>query len=78
LIEPTEENSSVAKFLRARGGGIHHIALRVPDLERAVDRLRSAGARLVNEQVQIGAEGYHYVFVHPRSTQGVLLELIQE
>ena len=77
LLEPTGPDSTIAKFLEKRGPGLHHVALRVPDLPAAVERLRAAGARLLNEP-RAGAGGHLYVFVHPASTGGVLLELIQE
>lgn len=77
LLEPTEPDSPVGKFLDKRGEGLHHVALKVPDLTAAVERLRAAGARLLNEP-RAGAGGHIYVFVHPASTGGVLLELIQE
>jgi LAO/AO transport system kinase len=76
LLEPTEPDSVIAKFLEKRGQGLHHIAIRVPDLTATVKRLRASGARLMNEP-QTGAGGHTYVFVHPSSTGGVLLELIQ-
>jgi len=77
LLEPSDSESPIAKFLAKRGPGLHHVALRVPDLRAAVERLRNAGARLLNEP-RAGAGGHLYVFVHPASTGGVLLELIQE
>jgi LAO/AO transport system kinase len=77
LLEPAGADSTISKFLAERGPGLHHVALRVPDLNAAVARLRAAGARLLNEPRQ-GAGGHLYVFVHPASTGGVLLELIQE
>lgn len=77
LLEPASPDSSIAKFLAKRGPGLHHVALRVPDLPAAVERLRAAGARLLNEP-RPGAGGHLYVFVHPASTGGILLELIQE
>jgi len=77
LLEPSASDSPIAKFLEKRGPGLHHVALRVPDLEAAVERLRASGARLLNEP-RPGAGGHLYVFVHPASTGGVLLELIQE
>jgi LAO/AO transport system kinase len=77
LLEPAAPDSPIAKFLEKRGPGLHHVALRVPDLAAAVERLRASGARLLNEPRQ-GAGGHLYVFVHPASTGGVLLELIQE
>jgi LAO/AO transport system kinase len=76
LLEPTESDSVIAKFIEKRGEGLHHVALKVPDLLGAVERLRSAGARIVNDP-RTGAGGHLYVFVHPASTGGVLLELIQ-
>ncbi len=76
LLEPTEPDSVIGRFLEKRGEGLHHIALKVPDLLAAVDRLRLAGARILNEP-RAGAGGHLYVFVHPASTGGVLLELIQ-
>jgi LAO/AO transport system kinase len=77
LLEPTEPDSTIQKFLEKRGPGLHHLALRVPDLEASAARLKAAGARLLNEP-RAGAGGHLYVFVHPASTGGVLLELIQE
>ncbi|MBI1358607.1 MAG: methylmalonyl-CoA epimerase [Acidobacteria bacterium] len=77
LLEPTTPDSAIARFLEKRGEGLHHIALEVDDLEAAVGRLRGQGRRLVTEEIQIGAEGYRYVFVHPSSAGGVLLELIE-
>jgi LAO/AO transport system kinase len=76
LLEPTEAESPVGKFLAKHGEGLHHVALKVPDLNAAVERLRAAGAKLLNEP-RAGAGGHLYVFVHPASTGGVLLELIQ-
>lgn len=77
LLEPSADDSPISQFLQKRGPGLHHIALRVPDLNAAVERLRASGARLLNEP-RTGAGGHTYVFVHPASTGGVLLELIQE
>jgi LAO/AO transport system kinase len=77
LLEPAALDSPISKFLDKRGPGLHHIALRVPDLDAALVRLRKSGARLLNEP-RAGAGGHRYVFIHPASTEGVLLELIQE
>ena len=77
LLEPAAADSPISKFLDKRGPGLHHVALKVPDLIAAVERLRATGARLLNEPRR-GAGGHLYVFVHPASTGGVLLELIQE
>jgi LAO/AO transport system kinase len=76
LLQPSAPDSPIAKFLEKRGPGLHHIALRVPDLNAAVASLKASGARLLNEPRQ-GAGGHTYVFVHPASAGGVLLELIQ-
>jgi len=77
LLEAAGDTSTIARFIEKRGPGLHHIALRVDDLERTANRLSAAGARLLNEPRK-GAEGHTYVFVHPASTGGVLLELIQK
>jgi LAO/AO transport system kinase len=77
LLEPAAPDSPISKFLEKRGPGLHHIALRVPDLSATIAWLRASGARLLSEPRQ-GAGGHLYVFVHPASTGGVLLELIQE
>lgn len=77
LLEPTSDDSPISKFLEKRGGGIHHIAVEVDDIEEALQRLRSQGARLIDEEPRIGAEGCLVAFVHPGSTGGVLLELVQ-
>jgi LAO/AO transport system kinase len=76
LLEPLDQTSSIAKFLEKKGPGIHHIAMRVPDLQGAIRRLESAGVRLLG-QPQRGAGGHTYVFIHPHSAGGVLWELIQ-
>ena len=76
LLEATETDSTVGKFVAQRGGGLHHVAVKVPDLAGTVERLKTSGARLLNEP-RAGAGGHLYVFVHPSSTGGVLLELIQ-
>ena len=77
LLEASGPESVIEKFIAAKGEGLHHIALRVPDLAATVERLQLQGARILNEP-RIGAGGHKYVFVHPRSTGGVLLELIEE
>ena len=77
LLEPTSENSVIAKFIAKRGEGLHHVSLRVPNLEAAVERLKKGGTRLVSDEIKIGAGGHRYVFVHPSSAGGVLLELVE-
>ncbi len=77
LLEASEPDSVIAKFIEKRGEGLHHVAIRVPDLAAMAERLKAHGARLLNEP-RAGAGGHLYVFVHPSSTGGVLLELIQQ
>lgn len=77
LLEATSDNSAIARFIAKRGEGLHHVCLKVPDLRGAVDRLKQDGVRLVSEEIRTGAGGHQYVFVHPSSAGGVLLELVQ-
>lgn len=78
LLEATSQDSTIAKFIAKNGEGLHHVCLRVPDLRAAVERLKKDGVRLVSEEIKTGAGGHRYVFVHPSSAGGVLLELVQE
>ncbi|MEE8177641.1 MAG: methylmalonyl-CoA epimerase [Acidobacteriota bacterium] len=78
LLEPTETDSPIGKFLAKRGAGLHHICIRVLDLQATVARLQERGVKLVNPEPAVGAGGHRYVFVHPESTGGVLLELVQD
>ena len=78
LLEATSEDSPIARFLAKRGEGLHHISLRVADLEATVARMKQSGTRFVSEEIKIGAGGHRYVFVHPSSAGGVLLELCEE
>jgi methylmalonyl-CoA epimerase len=78
LLEATSPDSPIAKFIAKKGEGLHHVALHVDDLQAAVDRLKASGVRLVSNEIKIGAGGHLYIFVHPQSTGGVLLELVQE
>jgi methylmalonyl-CoA epimerase len=77
LLEPTSENSVIAKFIAKRGEGLHHVSLRVPNLEAVVERLKKDGVGLVSNEIKIGSGGHRYVFVHPSSAGGVLLELVE-
>ncbi len=78
LLEPTSDDSVIARFIAERGEGLHHVSLRVPDLDAAVKKLKKDGVRLVSEEIKVGAGGHRYVFVHPSSTGGVLLELVED
>ncbi|MCI0434888.1 MAG: methylmalonyl-CoA epimerase [Gemmatimonadetes bacterium] len=78
LLQPTHPDSPVGRFLERRGPGLHHIAYRVPDLEAALRRLAEAGIRLIDRQPRRGAHDRRIAFVHPESTGGVLVELVED
>lgn len=78
LLEPTSPDSPVGRFLAKRGEGLHHVALHVEDISAALATLKTQGARLISEEVQVGAGGHLYFFVHPSSAGGVLLEICQD
>jgi methylmalonyl-CoA/ethylmalonyl-CoA epimerase len=78
LLEATSPDSPVGKFIAKRGEGIHHIAMHVPNLSETVEELKKSGTRFVSEEIKVGAGGHLYVFVHPSSAGGVLLELCQD
>lgn len=77
LLQPLDGGGGVARFLERRGEGLHHICLAVPDVEAAMRRLREAGAQVLSETPRVGADGTRYVFIHPKSAHGVLLELYE-
>ena len=77
LLEPTSDDSVIARFLAKRGEGLHHVCLRVPDLTATVEALKRDGVRLVSDEIKTGAGGHRYIFIHPASTGGVLLELVE-
>ena len=78
LIQPTSPDSTVQRFLERRGGpALHHIAYRVPDIEAALGRLAAAGIRLIDEKPRTGAGGHLVAFLHPQSTNGILVELVE-
>jgi methylmalonyl-CoA/ethylmalonyl-CoA epimerase len=78
LLEPTQDDSPIGRFLAKRGEGLHHIAVQVENISAALETLKAQGARLISEDIQIGAGGHLYFFVHPTSTGGVLLEICQD
>jgi methylmalonyl-CoA epimerase len=78
LLEPTSEDSPIQKFLEKRGGGIHHIAVEVENIEASLTKLKNQGMRLIDEKPRVGAEGCLVAFVHPSSAGGVLMELVQK
>lgn len=77
LLEPLKEDSPVGKFLEKRGPGIHHLAVRVKDIRASLYQLKEKGTRLIDETPRRGAGGCLVAFIHPSSTNGVLLELVQ-
>jgi methylmalonyl-CoA epimerase len=77
LLEPTGTNSPIEKFMAKRGEGIHHIAVRVDNIEKALERLKASGMRLIDQVPRRGAHNTRIAFVHPSSTHGVLLELVE-
>lgn len=78
LLAPNTTDGPIAKFLAKRGPGIHHLCLRVPDLDAALDACRRHGYRLVDETPRPGAQGRRIAFLHPKATAGILLELTEE
>lgn len=77
LLEPITSESPIQKFMTNRGEGIHHIAVHVDNIEEALERLKGAGARLIDSTPRMGAHNTRVAFVHPSSTHGVLLELVE-
>lgn len=78
LLEATNENSPIAKFIEKKGEGIHHIAFDVDDIEQEIKRLKKEGFVVLNKKPKKGADNKLVVFLHPKSTNGVLIELCQE
>lgn len=77
LLTPTEPSSGVAKFLERSGPGMHHVAYRTDDIDSALEGLRAAGLRLIDEEPRTGIQGSRVAFVHPKSTGGVLTEIVE-
>ncbi len=78
LVEPTSEESAIAKFLDKKGEGIHHIALKVDNQQDRLDALKNAGIQLINETPKLGAHNNMVAFLHPKATKGVLIELCEK
>jgi methylmalonyl-CoA/ethylmalonyl-CoA epimerase len=77
LVQPTTAESGLSRFLYTHGPGMHHLCLEVDDINAWLDKLKAKGVMLINEQPKVGEDGRLYAFIHPKSTQGVLLELYQ-
>ncbi|MDR2919944.1 MAG: methylmalonyl-CoA epimerase [Tannerella sp.] len=75
LLEPTSEDSTIAKFIEKKGEGVHHIAFAVPSVQEALDEAESKGVQLIDKAPRKGAEGLNIAFMHPKSTGSVLTEL---
>lgn len=78
LLEPTNKDSLLEKYLQNKGQGIHHLCLEVENIDDAIEELKTHKIELINTKPSIGVEGYKVVFIHPRETGGVLLELAEK
>jgi methylmalonyl-CoA/ethylmalonyl-CoA epimerase len=78
LLEATTSDSPVARFLAKRGQGVHHLTMTVPDISKAISELETSGIRAIDRQPRAGAGGERIVFLDPRTTSGVLIELVEE
>ena len=78
LVEPASPDSPISSFLEKRGSGIHHLAWRVDDVAAAIAKLKAEGVKMIDESPRPGAHGTRVAFVHPKSTGGVLMELVEE
>ena len=78
LLEASNENSPISKYIKKKGQGVHHLAFHVDDIEKEMDRLKSEGFVLINDNYKDGADNKKVCFLHPKSTGGVLIELCQE
>jgi len=77
LVQPLSENSAIAKFIETRGEGIQHVAVKVKNIKSVLEEYKRKGLTLIDEEPKPGAGGSMVAFIHPRSTHGVLLELVQ-
>ena len=77
LVQPTDEESGIARFLAKRGQGIHHICFRVDDIQAAMDHVTANGLQVIEDEPRVGSQGQKYVFIHPKSAHGVLIELYE-
>jgi len=78
LLEPTDESSPIAKFLKKRGEGVHHIALGVDDIKKRIEEIKEKGIQMIDETPRKGAGGADIAFLHPKSTRGILFELCEK
>ena len=78
LVSSTDPDSGLAKFIEKKGGGIHHLCIKVPDIRAALAEMKERGVKLIDEEPRKGAHDHLVAFIHPKSTGGVLLELLEE
>jgi len=78
LLEPTSPDSPIAKFIEKRGEGVHHLSFEVDDIDLEIARLKQEGFHMIDEEPRMGADGYRIAFLHPKSTNGVLVEISQK
>ena len=78
LVQPTRDDTGIAKYLAKRGEGIHHICVTVDDIEQAMADMSAKGLQILEEKPRVGSQGQKYVFIHPKSAHGVLIELYQK
>lgn len=77
LVQPTTTDSGLSRYLEKRGPGMHHLCLEVNDLQAILSKLKNAGVQLINDEPKVGQDGRLYAFIHPKSANGVLVELYQ-
>jgi methylmalonyl-CoA/ethylmalonyl-CoA epimerase len=77
LVQPTGEDTGIARFLAKRGEGMHHICFEVDDIQAAVDKMTASGLQVLEEHPRIGSQGQKYIFIHPKTAHGVLIELYE-
>lgn len=77
LVQPTTDDSGLARYLDKRGPGMHHICLEVDDIDGMLVQLKEKGIQLINEEAKVGSDGRRYAFVHPKSASGVMVELYE-
>ncbi|MCM3704612.1 MULTISPECIES: methylmalonyl-CoA epimerase [Cytobacillus] len=78
LLEPTSEESPIAKFIEKRGEGLHHVALGVDSIQERINEMKEQGIRMLQDEPKIGADGAHVAFMHPKSTGGILYEFCEK
>jgi methylmalonyl-CoA/ethylmalonyl-CoA epimerase len=78
LLEPTNPDSTIARYIEKRGEGVHHLSFEVDDIEAEIARLKNEGFQMIDEKPRVGADGFKIAFLHPKSTNGVLVEISQK